>query len=312
MDKFSRPLCLFVAVLASVSMSVCAKIGLLELDWSSQKVLTHVVGELLQAKGIEVDYVSSAADGQWYQLVYGHADVQIEVWQGSMATQFDKLVKVGKIIDAGTHMAVTREDWWYPDYIEPLCPGLPDWKALKACSALFSDGEDPQGVYISGPWVKPDRARIRALDLDFRVREMPTGDALWEVFDRLIETKQIFVIFNWTPNWVEAVYKGKFIEFPPYSKACEFEPAWGVNEKYLWDCGNPKNSWLKKAVSRYLADKSACALDIVRSFSLSNQDIALAAALVDIDNLSVEQAAKQWLYVNQARVEQWHDHASCI
>ncbi|BAJ03886.1 ABC transporter substrate-binding protein [Shewanella violacea] len=312
MGKFSRILCLLGAVLASISMGVSAKVVLLlELDWSSQKVLTHVVGELMQSKGIEVDYVSFAADGQWYQLVYGHADVQIEVWQGSMAAQFDKLVKNGKIIDGGTHQALTREGWWYPDYVEALCPGLPDWTALKACSALFSDDEESQGIYISGPWVKPDRARIRALGLDFRVREIPTGDELWQVFVRLFEKKKVFVIFNWTPNWVETLYKGKFVEFPEYSEACEFEPAWGVNKKYLWDCGNPKDGWLKKATSKYLAGKSLCALDIVRSFSLSNQEIALAAALIDIDHLSVEQAAKQWLDVHSERLEQWHGHASC-
>ncbi len=26
--------------------------------------------------------------------------------------------------------------------------------------------------------------------------------------------KEPIVLFNWTPNWVEAKYEGKFIEFP--------------------------------------------------------------------------------------------------
>jgi hypothetical protein len=31
------------------------------------------------------------------------------------------------VIDAATHDAKTREDWWYPSYVEDVCPGLPDF-----------------------------------------------------------------------------------------------------------------------------------------------------------------------------------------
>ncbi|GIS98491.1 MAG: hypothetical protein CM1200mP26_02040 [Acidimicrobiales bacterium] len=42
------------------------------------------------------------------------------------------------MIDAATHDAKTREEWWYPSYIEDVCPGLPDWQALNECAEMFA------------------------------------------------------------------------------------------------------------------------------------------------------------------------------
>ena len=41
------------------------------------------------------------------------------------------------MVDAGTHKAVTREEWWVPKYVADKCPGLPDWKALDKCAEIF-------------------------------------------------------------------------------------------------------------------------------------------------------------------------------
>ena len=68
-----------------------------------------------------------------------------------------------------------------------------------------------------------------------------------------------------------------------------------MNDKYPWDCGNPKGGWLKIAISTGLKDRSQCAFSTVEKFQLTNSDVALAAALVDINNLDIPSAAKEWL-----------------
>ncbi len=266
-------------------------------NWTSQLVLSHVTGSIFEKMGYDVEYQQSSVSEQWGALSHGAAHVQVEVWEGTMAKAFDRLVLAQSIEDMGFHMATTREDWWYPDYVEKLCPGLPDWKALKSCSHLFSDKKSgsSKGVYVAGPWEKPDEAKIRALELGFDVNPVKKGDDLWVALKKAAKKKKPIVLFNWSPNWVESRYKGKFVEFPDFHPDCETNPRWGVNKNFLFDCGNPKGGWLKKAAWPGLKGQWPCAHEALKKMSLSNEHIAFAAALVDVDNLTYPQAAKRWM-----------------
>ena len=222
--RIRRLLCLAILVSGCYTQPVGSStqpIKILTLDWTSQVVASHIVGLLLQRLGYPVSYLAEDADSQWFLLSSGQADLQVEVWEGSMASKMNELTRRGLVVDAGTHTALTREEWWYPKYAKAACPGLPDWTALKACAAQFSDGSNELGVYYTGPWEKPDRARIRALGLPFRVVELADAAALRGVLEDAARHTRPVVLFNWTPNWVESVYPGEFVEFPAYAEACE-------------------------------------------------------------------------------------------
>lgn len=152
-----------------------APIKILTLDWTSQIVVSHIVGNLLKMQHYDVTYISEAADGQWFLLSSGQADLQVEVWEGSMANEMVEFTRRGLIFDAGSHAAMTREEWWYPSYVKQRCPSLPDWRALKNCAELFAIDGGSRGVYYTGPWEKRDRARIRALGLPFDVVTLKDG-----------------------------------------------------------------------------------------------------------------------------------------
>jgi glycine betaine/proline transport system substrate-binding protein len=236
----------------------------------------------------------------------GKIHVQLEVWEGTMKKYFDLAVKSGKAIDGGSHPAKTREDWWYPAYVEKVCPGLPKWEALRDCFSKFRrKGEGTKGVYFDGPWEKPNRARIRALEMNFKVIKKKKGDGLWDELAKSFKKKEPIVLFNWTPNWVEAKYDGKFIEFPAWEKKCETEASWGISKKWKYDCGNRKDGWLKKLVSSNLPKLNKCAFEIVKNFSLTNKMIAKAAYFVKVDKMSVEDAAKAWSKKYQEQLNAW-------
>ncbi len=287
-------------------------IKILTLDWTSQIVVSHIAGELLSAQKYSVSYLSEAADSQWFLLSSGQADLQIEVWEGSMAKEMSGLSRRGLIVDAGDHEAVTREEWWYPAYVKAQCPGLPDWRALRKCAPLFATAGGTRGTYYSGPWEKPDRARIRALGLPFDVVQLKDGDELRSVLEEAVAQQRPIVLFNWTPNWVESIYEGEFVEFPVYAQACETEPEWGINEQLTWDCGNPKDGWLKKAVSRRFPTIWPCAYALIQRISLSNADISQAAALVDVRGFSHQDAARHWLAENEPKWRAWLQDAGCV
>jgi glycine betaine/proline transport system substrate-binding protein len=305
-------LILTIAFLQSVSALHAAQppesrqpINVIVNDWSSQIVLANIFATVLDSMGYQTRLVPSKVNSQWGALSRGVAHVQVEIWEGTMAKELDRLVAQGSIIDAGSYSAKTREEWWYPDYLEKDCPGLPDWQALKECAELFSVAETfPKGRYLAGPWEKPDEARILALGLNFQIVQLDSGDELGLQLKQAAANKQPILLFNWTPNWIDAVYPGKFIEFPNYSPECESDPAWGVNPKRIYDCGNPKNGWLKKAAWQGMKQTWPCAFETLNNMDLDNLAFAEIASLVDVKLMSVEAAATTWIKNN---TEIWQD-----
>ena len=133
-------------------------------NWTSQLVLANVVGQLLQKMGYNVEYKPSDTQLQFTAIANGDMDFQVEVWEGSMWPSFKAAMDTGGLVDLGSHDAVTREEWWYPTYVEEVCPGLPDWKALDACADKFSTAETkPQGRFVVSVAYDPGLSLIRRL-----------------------------------------------------------------------------------------------------------------------------------------------------
>ncbi|WP_372871125.1 ABC transporter substrate-binding protein [Shewanella sp.] len=297
---------MFLILLLLPFSAICQPVKLLKLDWSSQRVQTEILAQLLARQDIKTEVIEDAASAQWFLLRTGRAHVQLEVWEGTMAKEFSHMVEKGFILDAGNHETSTREDWWYPAYVEDLCPGLPDWQALYKCASIFAEQDSGgRGVYHAGPWEKPDRARIRALGIDFVVSEAADGNALNDLIIEHVEARRPLLVFNWSPNWVEARYSGRFVEFPTYHPKCEQDPGWGLNPKYTWDCGNPKNAWLKKAAHFSLSLRADCALALVQAVSFRSNDIAQMAMWVDREHMTETAAALRWLEANAERADNW-------
>ncbi len=276
-------------------------------NWTSQVVLSNVVGQVLQAQGLNVEYKPSDSQLQFTAIASGDMDFQVEVWEGSMSESFDKSLAAGAV-DYGAHNAVTREDWWYPSYMNEMCPGLPDWKALDACAAKLATAETgSKGRFVGPPadWGKHYSERIQALKMNFQ--EVPVGQAatLWAELQSAYDRKEPVVLFNWTPNFIEAKFEGQFVEFPKYDPACLSDPKWGSNPDAVYDCGAPASGYLKKVGSKQLGEKWPKAAAILKKVNFSNPQIAAAAALVDVDGLTPEDAAKKWIETNGDTVKSW-------
>ncbi len=223
-----------------------------------------------------------------------------------MAEDLSRIRALGQVVEVGDHDALTREDWWYPTYVEENCPGLPSWRALKKCAHLFAHkSTSPQGRYVGGPWEKPERARIRALEMDFVVKPVQVADELWVELKRASAKKEPIVLFNWSPNWIEDRFEGKFVEFPEYDPNCETVPAWGVNPKRIHDCGNPKDGWLKKVAWVQMEQTWPCAFAVLKDMNFNNAMISQIAAFVDADGMTHIQAADKWISENTALISTW-------
>ena len=277
-------------------------------NWSSQLVGARIVGKLLEMVGNKVDYVSADSQVVYTSMCEGDIHLVHEVWQGAFGVSYEKQLNKGCVITAATHEAKTREEWWYPEYVEKICPGLPDWKALNKCAAKFATAATkPKGRFLAGPvdWLKNDQERVDGLGMNFKVVNAGSAAALWAELKSASKRNAPIVLFNWTPNFIEALYKGKFVEFPAYHEKCFKDPKWGLNPNKSYDCGNPKDGYLKIGVWKGFAKKWPKAYKVLQKMSFSNLDIAVMAKLVDVDKMEAEAAAEKWMKDNEKKWKPW-------
>lgn len=277
-------------------------------NWSSQIVMSHVVGQILEGMGSNVEFVTTDSQAVYESVRTGDVTLELEVWEGAFGASFDAAVEKGGIHAAGAHNAVTREDWWYPAWTKEACPGLPSWEALNECAALFATPETgDKGRFLGGPvdWLKHDQERVDALGMNFVVVNAGSAAALWAEIGAAEKSKTPVVVFNWTPNFAEAVWPGEFVEFPEWVAGCNEDPSVGPNPDATHDCGNPANGYLKIAAWDGMKDKWPTAYKTLSEISFTNPQIAEMAKLVDIDDMEPEDAAAAWLEANPSVWEGW-------
>ena len=128
-----------------------------------------------------------------------------------------------------------------------------------------------------------------------------SADALWAELSAAEKEGRGTIIFNWTPNFTDGA-GFTFIDFPPYTAGCR--PEDGGDGK----CGSP-DGYLKKAVNADFPKTHPKAAAAFKKMSFSTSQIGAMAALVDVDKMTHEDAAKKWLADNKKVWEEFtHAH----
>ncbi|WP_246209648.1 ABC transporter substrate-binding protein [Pikeienuella piscinae] len=276
-------------------------------NWTSQLVTSTIVGNVLEEMGYEVEYAPADSQLQFAAIAAGDMHFQIEAWEGSMKSAFEAAVEEG-MIDAGTHEAVTREEWWIPKYVLDVCPEAGDWKGLDACAEIFATAETaPKGRFVGPPadWGKNYADRIKALNMNFTAINVGQAATLWAELQSAYDRKEPIVLFSWTPNFVESKFDGEFVNFPEPEPACFDDPSWGPNPEATGDCGAPHKAWLKKAMWSGLEENAPKAAKFLRNVNFTNAQLADAAYMVDVDGMSPEEAAEKWAEENPDIIAGW-------
>jgi glycine betaine/proline transport system substrate-binding protein len=277
-------------------------------NWSSQIVMSNVIGKIFESIGDHVEYVTTDSQAVYESVRLGDVTFEPEVWEGAFGASFRAAMDKGGIVDVATHAAITREDWWYPMWTKDACPGLPDWEALNACAALFATPETGEsGRFLGGPvdWLKHDAEKVAALGINFTVVNAGSAAAIWAEIAAAEKDKTPIVVFNWTPNFAEAVWQGEFVNFPEWVDGCDTDPSVGPKPDVTYDCGNPANGYLKIAAWDGMEAKWPAAYAVLQKVSFTNAQIAEMAKLVDVDGMEPEDAAQKWLDENTAVWQPW-------
>ena len=277
-------------------------------NWSSQLVMAHVIGGMFESMGNNVEYVPVDNQTSFEAVRNGDITLVHEVWQSTMQNAYYNAMEKGGLIDAGTHEAATLEEMGVPNWVieKNLCPGLPNWEALKNCHEVFATPDSGgKGRWLEGPlsWhgdVMPNRVKGLGLDDTWTVKFAGGADALWTELKAAEKEGRGTIIFNWSPNFTDA--SGfTFIEFPPYFDGCRIADG-GTLE--TTGCGSPPG-WLKKGAYYKFAKSHPKAYAAFTRLSFTTPQIGQMAALVDVDGLTVEEAGKKWLVDNEAIWKPW-------
>lgn len=294
---------LLIAQITQASASIKIPLN----HWGSQQVISIAIGNELSALGYQVQYIPINSMHQSTALADGIIHFQIELWQTANYEEYNKLIRDNRITLLGKYDINGKEDWWYPLYVKELCPGLPDWKALKKCSSLFKDPDTGQVTYYTGLWNYRDADLIRSLDLPFTIKRYTKEEHLWNLLETRIAAKKPIILLNWTPNWIEVKHAGEFVEFPAFSPECETDPKWGPNPNMLFDCANNNISSVVKVMWPPLANKHPCAYQLLKNFELTAEHISVASLLYRESGNQPEIAAKRWKQKFLEDTKNWRD-----
>ena len=275
-------------------------------NWSSKIVMSHVVGQLFEKIGCKVKYTTTDKRAVYEALRIGDVTIEIEVWE-DFAELFNAALDKGGLLDAGTHEALTREEWWLPNFVIEMCPGLPNWKVLNKCSDMFARPDSGgKGVYIDGPveWLH-DTRRIEALGMNFVTVNVDGAATIWAELEDAFKNKTAIVLFNWSPNFTEALYGGQFVEFPAFHEKCKTDKSWGINPNMANDCGSPAGKHLKKAAWDGMPAKWPAAYKVLTRINFTTKHVSTMAMYVDIGGMEHSDAAKRWIKENKEVWEPW-------
>ncbi|PVA11738.1 ABC transporter [Pelagivirga sediminicola] len=276
-------------------------------DWTGQIVNATILQDVLEKAGYNTELVQADYIAQFAGLKTGDLHVAVEMWETTGREAMDEAVATGNVVNMGEGGLVAIEEWWYPSYMEDRCPGLPNWEALKDCASEFATSETaPMGRYLGGPvtWGGFDEERVEALGLDFEVVHAGTDAALFAELESAYQREAPIILWVYTPHWASVKYDGKFIEFPPYSKECYEDPAASVNPDATYDCAKPSGPIWKVAWAG-VEEKWPGAAEIIRNYTLTNEEMSAMVSAVDLDGKSIEAVAEEWMAANEEKVDGW-------
>jgi glycine betaine/proline transport system substrate-binding protein len=267
-------------------------------NWSSQVVMAYVIGGIFESMGNNVEYVSADTQKVYEAIRQGDVTISHEVWQSTFGKSFYAAMGKGGIIDAGNHDTISLEEVGVPQWVidKNLCPGLPNWEALKNCKDVFATADSGgKGRILDGPqsWHGVEYTdRVEALlGDDWVVKFAGSADALWAELASAKKEGRGTIVFNWTPNFTDAEGYA-FIKWPDYYLGCRKQD--GGDSK----CGSPVG-WLKKAANYKFPKTHPAAYTAFSRISFTAGQIGAMAALVDIKKMTHADAAKAWLAANE-------------
>ena len=287
-------------VLAADLGAVDEPIKLAMLEWTGAQVSTQLAGHILEKAGYKVEYVTAGNFPQFSGLADGTLSASVEVWMNNVGDIYPKALEAGQVASIGPLGLETREGWLYPKFMEQLCPGLPDWTALKTpeCVAALATADTlPNGRFLDYPSDWGSRAATIIADNQLTLTAVPAGSegAMVAELRAAEAAKTPLMMMFWGPHFALADADVGWVTMPPCINTS--------NEH----CITPPN--VEKIVWSGFAQKWPAAADILKAFQVSATDQQKMMAAVDDKGETLDAVATEWVANNEAVWKPWIDAA---
>ncbi|MCZ4354725.1 ABC transporter substrate-binding protein [Roseovarius aestuarii] len=319
MKTFTTLSALLLAGVSTLGMANAAEMGAADEpiklainEWTGQQITTHIAGNILESMGYKVEYVTAGNFPQHTALGEGDLSASLEVWLNNAGEIYPKMKEAGKTVDISPLGLETRESWVYPKHMEELCPGLPNWEALKSCKEIMITAETfPQGRILSYPadWGTRSADIIKALDLDYKAVPAGSEGALVAEMKSAAAQKTPLVMMFWSPHWMFADIEAGWVELPAYDPACDTDPAWGPNPNATGDCGVEKPVTMKVAWSGF-EEKWPAAYAFLDAFQMNTADQETMMKAIDQNGEKIEDVVSAYVEATKDTWTPWVDAAT--
>lgn len=284
-------------------------IRIIVIDSADADFIAHAYGGILEGFGYNVEFVRVDYSAQIPALETGDVDVSTSFWDSSGWENVVEVVKTGNVLNYGSTGAAIKEGWWYPAYVADVCPGLPDWEALKSdqCRAALSTVEtEPRGRFIDAPadWETDSQARLDALGIDFEAMSSGSPVTLVATIKAAVDKKEPIIGWGFVPHWFYEGAEGDFVKMPPDESACYDDAAWGPNPDATFDCGF-SNGFVWKLGSKSFGDRAPKAARLLHIFQVSTSDVSAATGRVENDGDDVKDVAAEWVEKHRSEWMGW-------
>ena len=299
----------FAAFGAANAADTTKPISVATIDSSDADFIAYVYGGILEELGYNVEYLRIDYTAMISAIETSDLDVTTSIWDTTTWPAVMSAVNDGTAVNYGSTGVAVEEGWWYPLYMEEICPGLPDYTALNSdtCVAALATAEtSPKGRYIDAPadWESDASTRLEALGLNYESINSGSIVSMVATVRSAVERKEPVFSWGYRPHWYFDDIPGAFVKLPAPSEACFDDAAVGPNPDATYDCGYSVGFVWKVASTEFSA-KSPEAARILHLFQLSTAEVAAATGKIENDGVDVEVVAGEWIEANETIWQSW-------
>jgi glycine betaine/proline transport system substrate-binding protein len=280
--------------------------------WPSAKVTGHIIGELAKERtGDNPVYLERGSIGLLTAIAKGEVDVYPELWSPNLDDAVKRIgdsLTVSKRSVAGHQgICATRAA------VEQT--GIKTVADLNnpAIAAAFDTDDDGKGeLWIGdGSWFSTNVERIRARSVGYD-QTMQLLEGAEEVAMAAVDAGSALgrpvVFYCYSPHHVFVLHDVVVLEEPAHDAA-----SWNIvapaDDKDWLQHSRAATAWDASSLSigyaTSLAGRRPAIADLLGRIQFEPADIAAMSYAVEVDRKSPEDAARDWITANRARIDGW-------
>lgn len=181
------------------------EVRLVYVEWASCTAATHVAKAALEQQGFKVKAISVSGAAMYSALAHGDADATVCAWLPSTHANYYAKAK-DQLVNLGPNMTGTKIGLVVPDYV-----------TINSIDELTAHADQFQNRIIG---IDPGAGEMGITHEAIEAYKLPlklidgSGATMTAALKSAIDNQQWIVVTGWTPHWMWARWKLKYLADP--------------------------------------------------------------------------------------------------